>query len=1755
MLATDELEYWDNPENSFKNFPPSLLPFFEEHSQHEFDRIVSELFESVENKDWDTFPDVLTQFSTYFSTCKYSLSNQDRVKFIQLLLPLLWEDSLGTRQRVNAVHQIPRLLKRKDLELSLDWKPLYELLFTKNKGHHPDYVGIYDFTTMFYPSIVRKARHYFPKGCTKEILDTARPLLNPFDVIYTQGITTLVLFLPTDEPHLYLDLVDEELSRRQLCNSEKHAWFSLLARTAKHNLGKLDWNDRMQQYFQIFMRSCGFAVQKQTNPCRTPWSSSLKFVKGGGSCTKEFAKLIVYTMTSESNTLDLLMKFLKTIRIYLHPQSRGSHKAQMKSFLSSIINYFAKRHAKENRGELDVSDGNRLKTLIPNSHPLVPLLFEAVHWSSASYEVLKLLLGLWPETCIPLALEDITANGKQFNKPRKRIQAASSMASLFPVVCDRNLFPSGHEYLLSLLDATLELMDPNNPILLRLAMGSLCHAFVRIPFFKPVAKESDPDHDQARSICFEFEDWSMRFMKKLFEVIPGLADDQASMAPIRICLHAFVHSLSIPIFKPLFDLVLEKSLDTQYIGSLHSLKTVFVTFLSAKPEITVPLAIPKIISLLQDSKGRIESEKKFVLHYLHLLENVLGNGRNHTIPFFPKLIRLMRELEKRSERAIYTRVANILNTVISAVSTFAVKDYQPFPEMAENTDEWQHWRDWGSFYKKHMKEKGVRRFDIPDLQLKWYEPTDAEIDELQKLVEEMVVPAMKTLKSADPKTLQDSGEQKKVEQALILLSTIGGLGSFLVGDFEGKKLDPRQGYLRSKSKQMDYTPKKLPYKILSVEKGVSLRTTLTRVFVQFFNRCLKNAESSSMISIFQESMRCVQGLLNSSQPLVSGVDMGLSIQYAINNDILSGYRIAQRKAFAMKAASIFRNRLSNYLFSLSYTQDVDDLLKIANLCCYSTQRTVRNEAMNSLSSEVVRRRFLPSLFPCCEEALEKFKIPRIDDERHIILGSLAVLNVRNILRYVGMNTERTIKYVTTLLNSHVHTHSEIQDAIHATVAPLLASSVQTDTSEQSISCSKELQAALVKLDRLPWRYELMKSLFIFGELRCEIIPSFDVVKYCFNLLLDRNPNIQRAGLYCMETLIAMFLPTKRETQMENSSNIPGWHPELNENVAHHSQTNEMFDKEIIDWIEKFLDTNLGTLVQVCLHDHEKLEHKGQEPPARGVRGTMQNRLSKLMRRMQMGKAELLLKSFKRHSQHTLYQLKKRDGCYTRHHSRLFRNIVFVYFHNKSILKQIENEVGDLKKTTSEDEYQYTAAELLAGLVRGHILRESLSEEEKNRFLNLFMAGLEKVNSDATSGWEQSFKFIIRKTNPEHVSWLTLPMVDRAFVEVENKNMDLSLRFLNNVSQVLMTEGFRGTVIMEKVLNMIEKNNYAALISPFRQVRSLLAFLFGLCIKNCSHGPDARVGELMKKIETRYMANFLTLAETKFKEYEELVETTKHDEKEEEKKEYMKMASFISLLVIYSNRKTQCKVLRQTIPKFLYALIQAESKYQTDQTLQTDAILACTFLSWCPYINSEELDLVLQEVFKVDEKSWRQKCYALHFLKPFIYINTFLFTEEQAKLVQKKVNGAFKAREKEVREEALKVQTALYLSGEFEFDECISKSMKKLKKRLPKKKKNTESTDEEKSKYQNALNKRLVGVLSLIALCGVDPYTVPDWMPKIVAYLTKFASNPSPIDTHVKAFIQSFKKTHEDSWEQSKAKFSHDELEDIRSVVGTYNYFA
>merc|ERR1719499_175234 len=119
-------------------------------------------------------------------------------------------------------------------------------------------------------------------------------------------------------------------------------------------------------------------------------------------------------------------------------------------------------------------------------------------------------------------------------------------------------------------------------------------------------------------------------------------------------------------------------------------------------------------------------------------------------------------------------------------------------------------------------------------------------------------------------------------------------------------------------------------------------------------------------------------------------------------------------------------------------------------------------------------------------------------------------------------------------------------------------------------------------------------------------------------------------------------------------------------------------------------------------------------------------------------------------------------------------------------------------------------------------------------------------------------------------------------------------------------------------------------------------------------------------------------------------------------------------------------------------------------------------------------------------------------------------------------------------------------------ELIVKFRKKAKRKL---KKTRGTTPEEKEAFNKAVTKRLIGVLGLIALCNTDPFTVQEWMPEVVSYLANFSNNPNPIGLHVKTFFQDFKKSHDDSWSRYKLLFDRDQLEDIRSVTGTYNYFA
>ena len=63
----------------------------------------------------------------------------------------------------------------------------------------------------------------------------------------------------------------------------------------------------------------------------------------------------------------------------------------------------------------------------------------------------------------------------------------------------------------------------------------------------------------------------------------------------------------------------------------------------------------------------------------------------------------------------------------------------------------------------------------------------------------------------------------------------------------------------------------------------------------------------------------------------------------------------------------------------------------------------------------------------------------------------------------------------------------------------------------------------------------------------------------------------------------------------------------------------------------------------------------------------------------------------------------------------------------------------------------------------------------------------------------------------------------------------------------------------------------------------------------------------------------------------------------------------------------------------------------------------------------------------------------------------------------------------------------------------------------------------------------------MAACVLSaPYDVPGWMPAHLETLARWAEEPSPVKESVRWAFGEFKKTHQDTWAQTKAAFTSEQ---------------
>eukprot|EP00494_Astrolonche_serrata_P030920 UN31188 len=97
--------------------------------------------------------------------------------------------------------------------------------------------------------------------------------------------------------------------------------------------------------------------------------------------------------------------------------------------------------------------------------------------------------------------------------------------------------------------------------------------------------------------------------------------------------------------------------------------------------------------------------------------------------------------------------------------------------------------------------------------------------------------------------------------------------------------------------------------------------------------------------------------------------------------------------------------------------------------CYSPVKSVRQKASTAFNADMIVRRCVPSIVSITMKAFKEFLVERTDEERHMVLGSLSVLNVRTLGRVLGSDIDRNILFIQTLMGGSIHKHSEITDAM------------------------------------------------------------------------------------------------------------------------------------------------------------------------------------------------------------------------------------------------------------------------------------------------------------------------------------------------------------------------------------------------------------------------------------------------------------------------------------------------------------------------------------------------------------------------------------------------------------------------------------------------------------------------------------------------------------------------------------------------------
>ncbi|CAN8070175.1 unnamed protein product [Agarophyton chilense] len=539
------------------------------------------------------------------------------------------------------------------------------------------------------------------------------------------------------------------------CSSDWNTtWMNIFSRLARHQPCVLDWTpylsliySRMTSAFPLPLGPYASHGQIDRH-CPT----HLYFLMDGKHISM-FATFAVYSLSPKyPEALSYLERFFTLIANYFHPSNSGSWSSSIGAFLSYVATHLSSRVNEERKAtnagiQTRVLSGRIQKGIAPMEHRLTPeiidklvdilrpLIHHGLHskvmnLSLHSATAAKELALLHPEKVVEPLLTEAADGLCSVSSPHRTFAALKLLASLTPVFLDRDICPTGGDYLNQALELTLPGIDPNDLGKTEYTLKFIAGAAARL--------QSIVEEDHSPGFEDFLEDYVQQVLDRIFSLLESLeappkknrngvyvsGDSQLSFFMFSVAMENLFGAIPGKIAESAAHRIAQKLTGSacingmKYYGAL--VRTAAAAAAVSRGGSSVSIFVPSLIQvILDDDETATETSKKCLatvsetemVWRIRMLAQAcrgVGTGLGEHLDDIGLIIRLATD---KSSRPIYKAGGRLLRGVLEGLTSLQM-EFGP-----------------GKVTQHEPKEDG----GIYDFE--WRIPTDKEWKQGEQLVE------------------------------------------------------------------------------------------------------------------------------------------------------------------------------------------------------------------------------------------------------------------------------------------------------------------------------------------------------------------------------------------------------------------------------------------------------------------------------------------------------------------------------------------------------------------------------------------------------------------------------------------------------------------------------------------------------------------------------------------------------------------------------------------------------------------------------------------------------------------------------------------------------------------------------------------------------------------------------------------------------------------------------------------------------------